>query len=47
VNVNEDCIALAAMSRNVSVKEQRHEFFTKRKRMQKAKQTAFETVVQP
>ena len=29
-----------------SVKEQRHEFFTKRKRMQKAKQTAFETVVQ-
>ena len=46
VNVNEDCIALAAMSRNVSVKEQRHEFFTKRKRMQKAKQTAFETVMQ-
>ncbi len=57
VDVNEDCIALAAMSRNgavkdsvvfeyPSVKEQRHEFFTKRKRMQKAKQTAFETVVQ-
>ena len=56
-DVNEDCIALAAMSRNgsvkdsvmfeyPSVKEQRHEFFTKRKRMQKAKQTAFETVVQ-
>jgi len=57
VDVNEDCIALAAMSRNgamkdsvvfeyPSVKERRHEFFTKRKRMQKAKQTAFETVVQ-
>lgn len=57
VDVNEDCIALAAMSRSgavkdsvvfeyPSVKEQRHEFFTKRKRMQKAKQTAFETVVQ-
>jgi len=57
VDVNEDCIALAAMSRDgaikdsvvfdyPSVKEQRHEFFTKRKRMQKAKQTAFETVVQ-
>ena len=55
--MNEDCIALAAMSRNgamkdsvvfeyPSVKERRHEFFTKRKRMQKAKQTAFETVVQ-
>ena len=52
VDVNEDCIALAAMSRSgsvkdsvvfeyPSVKEQRHEFFTKRKRMQKAKQTAF------
>ncbi|MEF8937336.1 MAG: transposase [Halovenus sp.] len=57
VDVNEDCIALAAVSRSgvvkdsivfeyPSVKEQRHEFFTKRKRMQKAKQTAFETVVQ-
>jgi putative transposase len=57
VDVNEDCIALAAMSRSgsmkdsvvfeyPSVKEQRHEFFTKRKRMQKANQTAFETVVQ-
>jgi len=57
VDVNEDCIALAAMARDgdvkdsvvfeyPSVKEQRHEFFTKRKRMQKAKQTAFETVVQ-
>jgi putative transposase len=29
-----------------SIKEQRHEFFTKRKRMQKAGQTAFESVVQ-
>jgi putative transposase len=57
VDVNEDCVALAAMSRDgdvkdsvvfeyPSVKEQRHEFFTKRKRMQEAKQTAFETVVQ-
>jgi len=56
VDVNEDCIALAAMSRGGSVedsvvfeypsiKEKRHEFFTKRKRMQKAEQTAFETVV--
>jgi len=56
VDVNEDCNALAAMSRSgavkdsvvfeyPSVKEQRHEFFTKRKRMQKAGQTAFETVV--
>lgn len=57
VDVNEDCIALVAMSQSgsvkdsvvfeyPSVKEQRHEFFTKRKRMQKAEQTAFETVVQ-
>ncbi|MHC3439709.1 RNA-guided endonuclease TnpB family protein [Natrialbaceae archaeon A-gly3] len=57
VDVNEDCIALAAITRNGDVKdsvvfeypeikEQRHEFFTKRKRMQKAEQTAFETVVQ-
>lgn len=57
VDVNEDCIALAAMHRDGSVtdsvvleyseiKEQRHEFFTKRKRMQTAKQTAFESVVQ-
>jgi IS605 OrfB family transposase len=57
VDVNEDCIALAAMSRSgsvkdsvvfeyPSVKERRHEFFTKRKRMQKAEQNAFETVVQ-
>jgi len=57
VDVNEDCIALAAMSRSgsvkdsvvfeyPSVKEQRHAFFTKRKRMQTAGQTAFETVVQ-
>jgi IS605 OrfB family transposase len=57
VDVNEDCIALAAMSQSgsvkdsvvfeyPSVKEQRHEFFTKRKRLQKAKQTAFETVIQ-
>jgi len=57
VDVNEDCIALAAMSQNgtvkdsvvfeyPSVKERRHEFFTKRKRMQTVGQTAFETVIQ-
>ena len=57
VDVNEDCLALVAMSRDgdvkdsvvfeyPSVKEQRHEFFTKRKRMQKAGQTGFESVVQ-
>jgi IS605 OrfB family transposase len=57
VDVNEDCIALAAMSPTGAVrdsvvfeypeiKEQRHEFFTKRKRMQNAGQTAFEAVVQ-
>jgi len=57
VDINEDCIALAAMSRGgelydsvvldyTDVKTQRHEFFTKRKRMQTAKQTAFETTVQ-
>jgi IS605 OrfB family transposase len=57
VDVNEDCIALAAMGRSgsirdsvvfeyPSVKEQRHEFFTKRKRMQKVGQTTFETVLQ-
>ena len=56
VDVNEDCIALAAMTRSgsvkdsvvfeyPSVKQQRHEFFTKRKRMQQAEQTAFETVL--
>ena len=57
VDVNEDCIALAAMSRGgdvknsvvfeyPSVKEQRHEYFTKRKRMQTAGKTGFESVVQ-
>jgi len=57
VDVNEDCIALAAMTRTgelcdsvvldyTDVKTQRHAFFTKRKRMQTAKQTAFETTVQ-
>ncbi len=57
VDVNEDCVALAAMDRDGTVldsvvieypeiKEQRHEFFTKRKRMQQANQTAFETVMQ-
>ncbi len=57
VDLTEDCIALAAMSQGgavkdsvvfeyPSVKERRHECFTKRKRMQKVKQPAFETVVQ-
>jgi IS605 OrfB family transposase len=57
VDVNEDRIALAAMSRDgeledsivldyTDVKEQRHEFFTKRKRMQKAGQVGFESTVQ-
>ena len=57
VDVNEDCVALAAMGQSgsmkdsvvfeyPSVKEQRHEFFTKRKRMQTAGQTGFESVVQ-
>ena len=51
VDVNEDCVALAAMTLDgevkdtvvleyPSVKEARHEFFTKRKRMQKADQSA-------
>lgn len=53
--MNEDCIALAAMTRDVELREsvvfdytdvkaQRHEFFTKR--MQTAKQTTFETTIQ-
>ena len=58
VDINEDCIALAVMNRDdgsvidslvleyPDVKRVRHEFFTKRKRMQEAGQTAFETVVQ-
>lgn len=56
VDINEDCVALAAMTRDGDVldsvvieypdiKRLRHEFFTKRKRMQKVSQTAFETVV--
>lgn len=56
VDINEDCVALAAMTRDGDVldsviieypdiKRVRHEFFTKRKRMQNAGQTAFETVV--
>ena len=57
VDINEDCIALVAMDLDgqiqdsvivdyPSVKERRHEFFTQRKRMQEAGQTAFESVVQ-
>jgi len=57
VDINEDCVALAAMNRDTGdvfdsvvieyrdIKRIRHEFFTKRKRMQKVGQTAFETVV--
>jgi putative transposase len=57
VDINEDCVALAAMCRDTGdvldsvviehpdIKRVRHEFFTKRKRMQKVGQTAFETVV--
>lgn len=57
VDINEDCVALAALSRVTGdvldsvvieypdIKRLRHEFFTKRKRMQKVGQTAFETVV--
>lgn len=57
VDINEDCIALAAMTRADGVQDSivieypdikrvRHEFFTKRKRMQAAGQAAFENVVQ-
>lgn len=57
VDINEDCIALAAMTHDgdieysivieyPAIKRVRHEYFTKRKRMQKAGQTAFEQVVQ-
>ncbi len=57
VDINEDCVALAAMCRDTGdvldsivieypeIKRIRHEFFTKRKRMQKVGQTAFENVV--
>ncbi|USZ71592.1 transposase [Natronosalvus halobius] len=56
VDINEDCVGLAAMARDGDVldslvleypdiKRLRHEYFTKRKRMQKVGQTAFETVV--
>jgi IS605 OrfB family transposase len=57
VDINEDCVALAAMCRETGdvldsvvieypdIKRVRHEFFTKRKRMQTVGQTAFETVV--
>lgn len=57
VDINEDCVALAAMTRDGKVKDSIiieypyikricHEYFTKRKRMQEAGQTAFETVGQ-
>ena len=57
VDINEDCVALAAMNRDTGdvldsvvfeypdIKRVRHEYFTKCKRMQKVGQTAFETVV--
>ena len=55
VDINEDCVALTAMCRKTGdildsvvieypdIKRVRHEYFTKRKRMQNAGQTAFET----
>ena len=56
VDINEDCVALAALDTNdiidsvvidyTRIKERRHEFFTIRKRMQQNGQTAFETVLQ-
>ena len=57
VDINEDCIALAAMTREgdlrdsvvfeyPDIKRVRHEFFTKRKRMQSVGQTAMDSVVQ-
>jgi IS605 OrfB family transposase len=57
VDINEDCVALAAMNRDTGdvlgsvvieypdIKRVRHEFFMKRKRMQTVGQTAFENVV--
>ena len=57
VDINEDCVALAAMNRDAGdvldsvvieypdIKRVRHEYFTKRKRMQQAGQIAFEDVV--
>ena len=57
VDINEDCIPLAAMNRDTNdvldsvvieypdIKRVRHEFSTKRKRIQTIGQTAFETVV--
>ncbi|MDQ2049122.1 transposase [Natronolimnohabitans sp. A-GB9] len=57
IDINEDCIALAALTRNDGVidstvieypdiKRVRHGFFTKRKRMQEAGQSAMDAVVQ-
>lgn len=57
VDINEDCIALAAVTREDGVidsvvfeypdiKRVRHEFFTKRKRMQKAGQIGIENAMQ-
>jgi putative transposase len=57
VDINEDCIALAAMRTGegvvdsvvfdyTDVKRKRHEFFTKRKRLQRAGQTAFDSIVE-
>ena len=54
VDINEDCIALAALSESgikdsividyPEIKEERHRYFTMRKRMQEAGQTAFNDV---
>lgn len=56
VDVNEDNVALSAVTESgvqdsvvieyTEIKTQRHEFFTMRKRMQSAGQTAFETTMQ-
>jgi IS605 OrfB family transposase len=54
VDINEDCVALAALTESgiedsvvidyPEIKEQRHRYFTMRKRMQEAEQTAFNNV---
>ena len=54
VDINEDCVALSALTEQgiedsividyPEIKEERHRYFTMRKRMQEAKQTAFNEV---
>ena len=55
VDINEDCVALAALTESgiedsividyPEIKEERHRYFTMRKRMQEARQTAFNDVL--